>query len=354
MLNYPLSFLTAFGITFFAIPSIIRVAEIKNLYDVPDERKHHARSVPTLGGMGIFAGLLFSLTFWTNQAQIVELQYIISALLILFFMGIKDDMVDLRAWKKLMGQIVAAAILVECANVRLTTFYGLFGVDDIPAWAGWVLTTFTCVVITNAFNLVDGIDCLAGSLGVVGCAAFGLWFYFLGMTQYTILCCALAGAVCAFLWFNRTPARVFMGDTGSMLIGFVMSLLAVKFIESVRVLPRDHAYKILSVPVFTCGILVVPLFDTLRVFTIRMLAGKSPFSPDRNHVHHLLVDLGLTHMRATAVLVVFTVLTIFTLFKLQGTPAELLLGGLVVIPTTLAAILSRARDRRRALQGARA
>jgi UDP-GlcNAc:undecaprenyl-phosphate GlcNAc-1-phosphate transferase len=346
MYSYLFSLITAGLITAFAIPSIIKIAEIKHLFDVPDERKHHSRSVPTLGGMAIFAGVIFAVTFWTDQVQIVELQYIITSLLILFFIGIKDDLVNLRASKKLIGQILAALILVHMANVKLTTFYGMFGIRDLPIWFSYFFSVFTCVVITNAFNLIDGIDGLAGSLGIVGAFTFGLWYHFLGMTQYSILCSALIGSLLAFLWFNKTPAKIFMGDTGSMIVGFIMSLLAMKFIESVRVLPRDHAYKILSVPVFTCTILIIPLFDTLRVFIIRMAKGKSPFHPDRNHIHHILIDLGLTHLQATCSLVLFNILMIVLIFFLQGFRGEVLLGLILIIPFVLSQLLSRLRAKR--------
>ena len=346
MLNYILSFLTAGGITAFAIPSIIRIAEIKHLFDVPDERKHHKKSVPTLGGMAIFAGVIFAVTFWTTQNQIVELQYIIASLLILFFIGIKDDLVNLRAWKKLVGQILAAAILVHMADIKLTTFYGLFGIKDLPVWFSYIFSILTCVVITNSFNLIDGIDGLAGSLGIVGAFTFGLWYHFLGITQYSILCSAFIGSLLAFLWFNKTPAKIFMGDTGSMLIGFVMALLSIKFIESVRVLPKDHAYKILSVPVFTCTVLIIPLFDTLRVFIIRMFQRKSPFHPDRNHIHHILIDLGLSHLKATAWLVIFNILMILMAFKLQGLKGEFLLALILFIPSVLILALSYLKNQR--------
>lgn len=346
MFSYLWPLLTAAAITAFAIPSIIKVARVKHLFDVPDERKQHKASVPTLGGMAIFAGILFSVTFWTDQVEIVELQYIISSLIILFFLGIKDDIVNLRAWKKLIGQIIAAIILVHMAKIRLTTFYGMFGIKDLSLWFSYVFSVFTVVVITNAFNLIDGIDGLAGSLGIVGASTFGIWYYFLGMTQYTILCSALVGSLLAFLWFNRTPAKIFMGDTGSMLIGFVMALLSMKFIESIRILPKDHAYKILSVPIFTCAILIIPLFDTMRVFLIRMYQGKSPFHPDRNHIHHTLIDLGLTHMQATASLVAFNISMIFLAFQLQGLKGEWLLVLILLIPTLTIFGLSALKNKR--------
>jgi UDP-GlcNAc:undecaprenyl-phosphate GlcNAc-1-phosphate transferase len=340
MFSYFLSLITAALITAFAIPSIIRVAEIKHLFDVPDERKHHQRSVPTLGGMAIFAGVLFSVTFWTDQIQIVELQYIIASLIILFFMGIKDDLVNLRASKKLIGQIIAAVILVHMADIRLTSFFGMFGIRDLPLWFSYFFSVFTCVVITNAFNLIDGIDTLAGSLGILGAFTFGIWFHFLGFTQYSILCSALIGSLFSFLWFNKTPAKIFMGDTGSMLIGFVMALLAMKFIEAVRILPKSHPYKILSVPVFTCTVLLIPLFDTLRVFILRMAKGKSPFHPDRNHIHHILIDLGLSHMRATFCLLTFNVLMILFVYYLQGFSGEWLLGLILLIPILFTSLLN--------------
>lgn len=334
------------AITLFAIPSIIRVAKIKSLFDEPGERKKHGQSVPTLGGMAIFAGLLFSVTFWTNQSEIVELQYIIAALLILFFLGIKDDLIDLRAWKKLVGQILAAVILVHYADIRLTTFYGLFGLGDMSIYSSYFFSIFTIVVITNSFNLVDGIDGLAASLGIVGAATFGAWYYFLGMTQYAILSFALIGSLLGFLWFNRSPAKIFMGDTGSLLVGIIMAILAIKFIDSIRVLPRTHPYKILSVPIFTCAVLIVPLFDTLRVFIIRLSQKRSPFSPDRNHIHHILIDLGMTHMQATAFLVLFTILSIGGIYLSQGLKGELLLVLINLVPVVLFTALSRMRTKK--------
>lgn len=351
MLNHIFSLLTSAAITAFAIPSIIRVSNIKHLFDVPDERKLHKDGIPTLGGIAIFAGMLFSVTFWCEQFQIVELQYIIASLLILFFIGIKDDLVNLRASKKLIGQILAAIILVHYAGIKLTTFFGLFGIRDLPIWFSYFFSIFTCVVITNAFNLIDGIDTLAASLGVVGATTFGIWFYFLDMTQYTILCSALVGSLLAFLWFNKSPPRIFMGDTGSMLVGFVMALLAMKFIESVRVLPKVHPYKVLSVPVFTCAVLIVPLFDTLRVFILRMAKGKSPFSPDRNHVHHILIDLGLTHLQATSCLVTFNLFMILLSFFLQHLKGELLLALILFVPTFFTTLLNLFRSKAKLARG---
>ena len=165
------------------------------------------------------------------------------------------------------------------------------------------LSVFTILVIINAFNLIDGINGLSGSMGILIAGVLGFWFYLVENIQLAIVAFSLAGACMAFLKYNFTPAKIFMGDTGSLFLGVTCSILAVKFIEMHNVLPDNHAYSINAAPAVAIGILILPLFDTLRVFTVRILRGKSPMSPDRNHLHHLLIDTGLTHMHATGILV---------------------------------------------------
>lgn len=339
--------ITALIITFVAIPSVIRVAQIKHLFDVPDDRKTHKTNVPTLGGIAIFAGLIFSLTFWSSQKEIVELQYIISAIMILFFMGMKDDLFNLVAYKKLIGQMAASFILVHWANIDITSLFGIFGVWDLPLFWNYLISLFTIVVITNSFNLIDGVDCLAGSIGVLAAAVFGSWFYMVGMTQYVVLSSALCGSLLGFLYYNRTPAKIFMGDTGSLIVGVVCSILAVKFIEANRVMAIDAPFKVRGVPAVTVGILIIPLFDTLRVFSIRLLQGRSPFSPDRNHLHHLLLDLGLTHIKTTLTLVAFNMISIGFVFYFQKVKGELMLASLLTICILISSLLAYFVNKRR-------
>lgn len=168
----------------------------------------------------------------------VELQYIMASMLILFFIGIKDDLVELTAWKKLLGQILAAVIVVHFADIKIFNIFGLFGLNEIPLWLTYPLTVFTIVVITNSFNLIDGIDGLAGSIGVLTSLTFGAWFLAFGETQFAIWSFSLTGALLSFLYFNKTPAKIFMGDTGSLIIGFTAAILAIQFIEFNRHLPN--------------------------------------------------------------------------------------------------------------------
>jgi UDP-GlcNAc:undecaprenyl-phosphate GlcNAc-1-phosphate transferase len=342
------SFLTSFIITFVAIPSIIRIAEIKHLFDEPDERKLHKTRVPTLGGLAIFAGMIFSLTFWSTQKEIVELQYIISSIIILFFIGMKDDLFNLVAYKKLAGQLIAAFILVHWAGIRITSFFGIFGIYDLGLIESYVFSIFTMVVITNSFNLIDGIDCLAGSVGVVATLLFGAWFFAAEQTQYVVLSSALVGSLIGFLYYNRTPAKIFMGDTGSLMVGIVLSILAIKFIEMNRVIPLDGLHKIKRIPAVTIAILIIPLFDTLRVFTIRMLQGKSPFTPDRNHLHHMLIDLEFTHMKATGILITFNIFMVALVMGLtQVIRSEFIITCMLTICLTGSYVLANKRNQKR-------
>lgn len=335
-----MAFITSLAISIVAIPSIIKIAEIKHLFDEPDGRKLHISRTPTLGGIAIFAALIFSLTFWSTQNDIVELQYIICSVILLFFIGIKDDLFNLVAIKKLLGQLLASFILVHYAGIKITTFYGLFGIDDLVPIASYVLSIFTIVVITNSLNLIDGIDGLAASVGILGSLTFGCWFFSAGVTQYAILASCMVGALIGFLYYNSSPAKIFMGDTGSLIVGVILSILAIKFIEMNRVLDRFHPNKVLSVPVVTLGILVIPLFDTLRVFTIRILQGRSPLSADRNHIHHLLLDMGFSHMGATGILVSFNFSVILLMYLLQTLRGETMLASLFALCFFLSSYLA--------------
>ena len=307
-----LEILFAFGVSLFitivSIPHIIKVSRLKKLYDVPDERKSHKSAIPTLGGLAIFAGFTISASlFYPKDATLVEFKYIIPAVLIVFFIGIKDDILITSAMKKLLGQIIAALIIVIMGKIRITSMYGLFGVESINESWSLALSTFTILVIMNGINLIDGINCLAGGVAMVVSSFFGIWFFINDFQGPTIIAVSLLGGIIGFLFFNRTPARIFMGDTGSLIIGLILSVLAIKFIELNKV-AESFSYK--SAPIVAFGVLIIPLFDTLRVMLYRVLKGQSPLSPDQNHVHHRLLEIGLSHMNAALIIMTVNVLFI--------------------------------------------
>lgn len=342
-----LTFLTSLTICYMAIPSIIKVAEIKLLYDEPCDRKRHLNKIPTLGGIAIFAGSIISITFWSNQGQIVELQYIIASLLILFFMGIKDDIVNLVAHKKLLGQLLAASTLVFLADIRLTSLYGLFEIYHLSYSASAVLSLFAIIGITNAFNLIDGIDLLAASIGSLVATTFGVWFYLADHIQYSIVSFSLLGSLIAFANFNRPPAKIFMGDTGSLVLGLIASVLAIKFIEFNRSFTGNPNYKILSVPAVAISVLIIPIFDTCRVFLLRVLQGKSPLAPDRNHLHHILTDIGYSHPKSTGILILINISILFITYRMQMLQGEMVLFLITLIMISITFLFNRIRRKKR-------
>ena len=265
-----------------------------------------------------------------------DLQYVLCSFIIVFLIGAKDDILPMAPWKKVVGEIFAASILVFKSNVKLTSLYGIFGVYDLPELVGIPLSIFVILVIINAFNLIDGINGLSGSISTLIALILGTWFYLTGHLELAVVAFALAGSTIAFLKYNVTPARIFMGDTGSLLIGLICSILALQFIELHRDL-ADSKYAVQAVPAVAIGILILPLFDTLRVFLTCIFQGRSPLSADRNHIHHLLIDCGLTHMQATTVLVIVNIVFILLVFRLQhlGTYRLLILILVLAIGLTL-------------------
>ncbi|HMG83228.1 MAG TPA: MraY family glycosyltransferase [Ferruginibacter sp.] len=298
MENILLSGALAFIITFFAIPIIIQVARQKKLFDEPDERKVHKVVIPTLGGLGIFAGFILAMLLGVPKGTTNnELQYFAAAAIVIFFVGIKDDILVLTASKKFLGQLIAACIIIKFGGVHLANMHGFLGLHAIPRIASGILTLFTVLVIINSFNLIDGIDGLAGSLGLLTTLTFGTYFFYAGHIMYSIIAFSMAGSLIGFLVYNFSPAKIFMGDTGSLLIGLVNAILVIKFIN-IAGDSRDTIF-FPSAPAIGFAILIIPLFDTLRVFSLRLLAKRSPFSADRLHIHHFLLDLGLTHRTIT-------------------------------------------------------
>ena len=325
-----LSSALAFLITFFAIPVIIQVAKDKKLFDEPDERKVHKNVIPTLGGLGIFAGFIIATLTCVPPGIIPnsELQYFAAAATVIFFLGIKDDILILSASKKFIGQLIAAGIIIKFGGVQINNMHGFLGVHEIPRIPSIVLSILTIVVITNSFNLIDGVDGLAGSLGLLTTLVFGAYFFYNGELTYAVIGFALAGSTLGFLIYNFSPARIFMGDTGSLLIGLINSILVIKFIEVAGRTTSNLPLE--SGPAIGFSILMIPLFDTIRVFGLRILDRRSPFSPDRTHVHHFLLDIGFSHRMITVFCVSLNMVFIAMAFFLRHMGTTSVLGILLL------------------------
>jgi UDP-GlcNAc:undecaprenyl-phosphate/decaprenyl-phosphate GlcNAc-1-phosphate transferase len=335
----------AFTITYLSIPVIIFVANSKKLYDVPDARKIHDAPIPSLGGLGIYAGFVMAALTIIPFNEAPDFQYFFAAFFVIFFLGLKDDILDITPIKKFIGQVGAAFLIIYKGNIQIQSMHGFLGIDQLPPLFSLIFTYLTIIVIINSFNLIDGVDGLAGSLALMAVIIFGIYFYKVNMMPYAILSFATAGSLVAFLIFNFQPAKIFMGDTGSLLLGLVNAILVIKFIN-VANLP-DVKMSISSAPAIGFAILMIPLLDTLRVFAIRIAHRRSPFSPDRNHIHHLLLDRGLSHRTITITLVGFNLIFIIVVYMLRSLDCTWLILGIFAIFFSVIALLYYSRHRKR-------
>jgi UDP-GlcNAc:undecaprenyl-phosphate GlcNAc-1-phosphate transferase len=329
----------AFGITWVTIPSVINISRLKNLCAAPNSRTSHFNSIPTLGGIAVFVGLVLSTVIFAGPYFKFELKYIFAGLLIVFAIGIKDDILIIDPVKKLAGQIFAIVLIAVFAGIRITNLYGLFHIGQLPYVASILLTVFVFIVIINGFNLIDGIDGLASGIGILTSSVFGIWFWMTGYMACTILSFSLVGTLTAFFYFNvfSKTNKIFLGDTGSMIIGFVMGVLACRFLQFESLAQGSTAIP--SAPTVVCGVLIVPLFDSLRVFVLRVKQGNSPFKADRQHIHHRLLQLGCTHLEATLILIGVNIFFIVLSYMLRGIGIVWLMGLIVALACVMSYIL---------------
>ncbi|HWZ21175.1 MAG TPA: MraY family glycosyltransferase [Cytophagaceae bacterium] len=292
----------AFLISVFAIPSIVQVAHTKRLLDEPNDRTIHEFLTPRLGGLAIFAGFLSAITIFGKIDY--GIQHTLAGSVIIFFIGLKDDIVSVSAFKKFFVQVLATGIVMFMADIRITSFQGILGIGVLEPGISYLFTFVVIIGITNALNLIDGLDGLAGSIVLVCCFVFGIYF---SMSEdkyyyaYSSLAFSMLGSILGFLRYNIYKAKIFMGDTGSLVCGFIISVLAIKFVEMKTVS---------NGPSISIAVLFIPILDTARVFMLRILAGKSPFTPDKNHIHHKLIDLGFSQLASVAILILINVMAI--------------------------------------------
>ncbi len=303
LLHVILASTMGFLMTIAAIPPILKVAREKHLFDTPNERKLHTQAIPPLGGIAIFIAFVLSVIFSSHGLSFYPIRYIIAAILLMFFIGLKDDLIIISAWKKFAVQAVSVLLLLILGNVEITNLHGLAGIYEIHPMIGFPLTLFIMIAIINAFNLIDGIDGLASGLAMVASFGLGSWFYMAGYLQYAIISFSLTGSLAGFFLFNvfGNTNKLFMGDTGSLVVGMILAILVVRFNE--LNIHKTSLYAIGAAPSVSFAIVMLPLIDTLRVMTLRIFSGRSPFSPDKNHIHHRLLELFPNHLTVTLIMV---------------------------------------------------
>lgn len=332
MIQAATGMIIAYLITFFLLPFIIRIARINKLFDLPDERKTHDYPISSLGGIAIFTALLMSLLLvYDFRSFGNEFQFYLAAFFVIFIIGVIDDIFILKAWKKVLGQLASVALLTLKAHLLITNLQGFLGIYQLTEFQSIAITFFSLMLLINAFNLVDGVDGLAATLGMVTCMLFGLFFVLNGQIPYGILAFSISGSLLAFLIYNFPPAKIFMGDSGSTLIGLVVAVLAIRFVETAAV---ETVFSVQCPPAIAFSILLLPLIDVLRVITLRLLKKKSPFKPDRNHLHHLLQNKGFSHTQVT-----LSLLGVSLFFSISGIAMQYL-NIHIIIATQVALFFS--------------
>jgi UDP-N-acetylmuramyl pentapeptide phosphotransferase/UDP-N-acetylglucosamine-1-phosphate transferase len=330
-LLYSAAFILSLLLCISAIPRIIYISKKKKIFDLPDSgRKIHKEVIPNLGGIAIFLGFSVVASIFISPNDFPRWNYVIAAILILFITGIKDDLINVNPSKKLIAQIAASTIVACLADFRLENLYGLFGIDVLPYWASLLITIVGCTFISNAFNLIDGIDGLAATIGVICTLFLGLAFAVNDKYSPAIISFSLMGALIGFLKFNLNPARIFMGDSGSLVLGFVIAVLSIVLTDNIQYLEGSllfHSPK--AVILVALALLFIPVFDTFRVFITRIMKGKSPFEADRTHLHHYLLDLGFSHTKTVVILSLASIVIIFIAIIIQDLPVNICL--LVII-----------------------
>ncbi|HPG10785.1 MAG TPA: MraY family glycosyltransferase [Chitinophagaceae bacterium] len=319
--------MSAFIVTLLSIPPIIRLIKKYRLYDMPGNRKEHSHPIPTMGGISIAAGMVVALLLWFPFiAEPAQISFFFS-IAVLLGLGIMDDLKDLSARYKFIIQI-AIGSLIAISGIRITSLEGLMGIYDLSPIAQYSITVLAIVGITNAFNLVDGIDGLAGGLGFMSLVTLGIILNLNGDINTALIAFALSGGILAFLYFNFNPAKIFMGDTGSLVLGFVISVLSIRLLQVNHIASNPF---IPNGPVFVFAITLIPVFDTLRVFGLRIWRGKSPFAADRTHIHHLLTNQGFNHSFATKAICFLHAIIILEVCWLKSIRTEFLFVLLILV-----------------------
>lgn len=340
-------------------PAIICLANEKNLMAVPEARSIHTKMTPNLGGVGIF--IAFSLTIMIlgglinfGRSYVNQLLLLLAAVTIMFFLGVKDDLIGISPRKKIIGQIMAAIIVVLFTDVRIHNLDGLFGISELPYFISIVISILVFVFIINAFNLIDGIDGLAGTIAIIASTVFGFFFMFQENRVLMLVSFILVGALLAFLRFNFSEKnKLFMGDSGSLFIGFLLTYQSISFLQ--MNITKNICDPMPNKPVLILAVLALPILDTLRVFIIRVMQKRSPFSADKNHIHHCLLDLDLSHKQGTLVLALANVFVIGVAFVTRNLNINIqFLTIIAIIPVLGMLPFILARRKQSKLDGAQA
>jgi len=305
-----LTSILTFVIGLCTMPFVLHIAKKKHFVVRPNKRTSHTGEIPNIGGVNIFFSLiLMYLICCLNSTQ--ESHFLLFGLIAIFIVGFVDDLVILSPLSKLLSELLAGVALIAFADIRLTHLHGLFSVDELSPVPSYLISFVVLAVIINAFNLIDGIDGLASGLGIIYCLFFAVWFGMVHETTWALLATSLIGGLGVFFCYNvfgGSRTKIFMGDSGSLLVGYMLTAFTFRFCElnGYQTVPAD--LLIPAAPGTIVCIFGIPLFDTARVSMARIRNHRSPFLADKNHIHHLLLNLGFSHIQTTCILLSVTAL----------------------------------------------
>lgn len=289
-----LAFLFSLVVTYVTIPAVISLSIKHKRGAIEDERSSHKGIIPNLGGIAISCGLILSLLL---VAELDSLRILSLSYFLILILGIFDDLRPISALKKLIAQIIVSLVIILFADIRIDNFQGVLGIHELPQSVSVIFSVFVYIVITNAYNLIDGIDGLASGIGIIAAVSFGILAVYMHQYNMSVIAFALSGSLLAFLKYNFHPAKIFMGDTGSLCIGMIFSVLSMNIIKNGCEIDfvdfKDKG------PLIAIAFLAIPLFDSLRVFVIRLSKGSHPLHAGRDHIHHLLLDLNFGHKKSS-------------------------------------------------------
>ena len=326
-----LVFCLSFLLVCIFIRKAIFIAHKKNLFDEPaEQRKVHLIKTPNLGGAAIVPAFFLAICFFVSSPVLPNLNYILFSAVLLFLTGLADDLVGINALKKMILQLLVAVVLVAVAGCRFRSLDGFMGIEQLPEIISIIMSAGFIVTVINAFNLIDGINFLAGSIGIFAMIIFSICFYRLHIFDLMLIAVSMIGCLSGFLIFNRTPAKIFLGDSGSTFLGFLVAVLSIFIANGSTAGGTDapgifagHGFVILIIMAAT----VIPVFDTIRIFLVRIARRQSPFVADRRHIHHRLLDIGFSHWEATVVLLLVNILVLAEVVLLR----QLAAGWVMVI-----------------------
>ena len=329
-------FFTALLLVGWIHPRLVKIALLKNIVDNPDARKLQRTPVPVLGGVAVFFGVVIAIGCMSSVVDCSGLPVVIMAMMAMLYTGTMDDILSLSPGLRFVIEIVVVLLLIFVGGYCIDDFHGLWNIGRFSYWCAVPLTVVAAVGIINAINLVDGVNGLSSGYCIMACLIFGTLFFLAGEAPMTILAAVSVGALIPFFLHNvfGKTSKMFIGDGGTLVMGVVMSVFVIAILQNGS---RVAAYvnpNVGLVP-FTLAVLSVPVFDTLRVMSTRILKGTSPFRPDKTHLHHMFIDLGCSHVATTLAILGVNMFVVLCWWALEASGFSIAVQLYAVIAVSL-------------------